>query len=101
MGEQVVVIRASPDQLSGAKFWPISEPDQIETIAASYVQPSGNNTASVRLFNLSPSVGRAGMASSVAGSPVPSFFSPFEESPLSCVRLGSVLPKIYLYWVRP
>lgn len=43
-----------------------SEPDQVETIAASYVQPG--NSAKVRLFNLSPDTRVAGMASSANGS---------------------------------
>ena len=43
-----------------------SEPDQIETIAASYVQPG--DLAKVRLFNLSPDTRVAGMASSANGT---------------------------------
>ena len=33
------------------------------------VPPTGNQTATVRLFNLAPDIKRAGMASSTAGSP--------------------------------
>lgn len=39
-------------------YWPPRDPDQIEAIAASYVQPGSEG--SLRLFNLSPDTKRAG-----------------------------------------
>ena len=42
-------------------------PDQVETIAASYVPPATGD-ASVRLFNLSPDTKLAGMTSDGAGA---------------------------------
>ena len=47
-------------------FWPPRDPDNIETIAASYVQPG--DSAKVRLFNLSPDTKVAGMSSSANGT---------------------------------
>ena len=62
----MVVIKVAQDQAfnnSGPSvFWPPRDPDNIETIAASYVQPG--NAAKVRLFNLSPDTKVAGMSSS-------------------------------------
>ena len=46
---------------------PPTEPDQVETIAASYVPPATGD-ASVRLFNLSPDTKLAGMTSDRAGA---------------------------------
>ena len=55
-GPLVVVIKVAQDQAFNASgpsdFWPPREPDNVETIAASYVQPG--DSAKVRLFNLSP-----------------------------------------------
>ena len=66
-GPLVVVLKVAQDQnpAEPSRYWPPSEPDQIETIAASYIPPSGRN-ASVRMFNLAPNVKLAGMGSSAA-----------------------------------
>lgn len=47
-------------------FWPPRVPDNVETIAASYVQPGSGGK--VRLFNLSPDTKAAGM-SITSGTP--------------------------------
>ena len=47
-------------------FWPPRVPDNVETIAASYVQKGG--LPKVRLFNLSPDTKTAGMACSANGT---------------------------------
>lgn len=55
-GPLVVVIKVAQSQAfnhSGPEpFWPPRVPDNVETIAASYVQPGAGGK--VRLFNLSP-----------------------------------------------
>jgi hypothetical protein len=55
-GPLVVALKVANDQdpTKSANFWPPSEPDQVETIAASYVPPKPGQS-SVRLFNLAPS----------------------------------------------
>jgi hypothetical protein len=64
-GPLVVAIKIGSDQdpKEPSKYWPPNEPDQIETIAASYTPPTAGD-ASVRLFNLSPTTLSAGMTSS-------------------------------------
>ena len=65
----MIVLKVAQDQnpAEPSGYWPPSEPDQIETIAASYIPPSGRN-ASVRMFNLAPNVKLAGMGSSAAAA---------------------------------
>ena len=69
-GPLVVVIKVASDQdpSDPSKYWPLSEPDQIETIAASYVPPTTKGDASVRLFNLSPTTAIAGLTTSLPGT---------------------------------
>ena len=63
-GPLVVVIKPAQAQAFNASgpqpYWPPRDPDQVETIAASYVQPGSEG--SLRLFNLSPDTKRAGVA---------------------------------------
>ena len=63
-GPLVVVIKVAQSQAFNASgpepFWPPRVPDNVETIAASYVQPGTGGK--VRLFNLSPDTKVAGMA---------------------------------------
>lgn len=67
-GPLVVAIKVAlnQDPSDPSKYWPPNEPDQIETIAASYPPTTGQ--ASVRLFNLSPDTKAAGMSSDSAGA---------------------------------
>ena len=67
-GPLVVAVKVAlnQDPSDPSKYWPPSEPDQIETIAASY--PPATGLASVRLFNLSPDTKTAGMTSDGAGA---------------------------------
>ena len=69
-GPLMVVIKVAQAQAFNASgpsvFWPPRDPDNIETIAASYVQPG--DSAKVRLFNLSPDTKVAGMSSSANGT---------------------------------
>ena len=67
-GPLVVALKVAQDQdpTDPSKYWPPVEADQVETIAASYV-PQKNDSASVRLFNLSPDTKIAGMTSSAKG----------------------------------
>lgn len=69
-GPLVVVIKVAQSQAfnsSGPEpFWPPRVPDNVETIAASYVQPGTGGK--VRLFNLSPDTKVAGM-SITSGTP--------------------------------
>ena len=69
-GPLVVVIKVAQSQAfnhSGPEpFWPPRVPDNVETIAASYVQPGAGGK--VRLFNLSPDTKVAGM-SITSGTP--------------------------------
>ena len=71
-GPLVVVIKVAQSQAFNASgpepFWPPRVPDNVETIAASYVQPGGASTAKVRLFNLSPDTKVAGMTCSANGT---------------------------------
>ena len=64
-GPLVVALKVAGDQdpSDPSKYWPPTEADQVETIAASYVSQKNGN-ASVRLFNLSPDVKVAGMSAS-------------------------------------
>ena len=64
-GPLVVALKVAGDQdpTIPGKYWPPTEADQVETIAASYV-PQKNGNASLRLFNLSPDTKVAGMSSS-------------------------------------
>ena len=87
-GPLVVAVKVAlnQDPSDPSKYWPPNEPDQIETIAASYPPTTGQ--ASVRLFNLSPDTKSAGMTSDGAGaakiSSVPySLGSKWESFPLS------------------
>lgn len=63
-GPLVVVIKVAQSQAFNASgpepFWPPRVPDNVETIAASYVQPGTGGK--VRLFNLSPDTKAAGMS---------------------------------------
>ena len=70
-GPLVVALKVAQDQdpADRSKYWPPNEPDQVETIAASYV-PQQNGSASVRLFNLSPDTKLVGMTSSAHGSDI-------------------------------
>ena len=69
-GPLVVVIKVAQSQAFNASgpepFWPPRVPDNVETIAASYVQPGTGGK--VRLFNLSPDTKVAGM-SVTSGTP--------------------------------
>lgn len=68
-GPLVVALKVPSSQAADpSKYWPPSDPDAVETIAASYVQSS--TTSKVRLFNLSPGVKSAGM--SVGGKEIAS-----------------------------
>lgn len=69
-GPLVVALKVAQDQdpTDPSKFWPPTEADQVETIAASYVQQNGS--ASVRLFNLAPDTKAAGMSSTRGGGKV-------------------------------
>ena len=68
-GPLVVALKVAlnQDPADPSKYWPPSEPDQVETIAASYVPPATGD-ASVRLFNLSPDTTLAGMTSDGSGA---------------------------------
>ena len=58
---KVVVIKVAASQVTNVSgYWPLTLPDSIETVAASYVP--GANTSKVRLFNLSPDTNKASMA---------------------------------------
>lgn len=61
MGVRQVALDQNPAKPS--TYWPPSDPDQIETIAASYAPPATGD-ASVRFFNLSPNTKLAGLTSS-------------------------------------
>jgi hypothetical protein len=80
-GPLVVAVKVAlnQDPSDPSKYWPPNEPDQIETIAASYPPTTGQ--ASVRLFNLSPDTKAAGMSSDGAGAVgETAFFFPFIEN---------------------
>ena len=68
-GPLVVALKvgSNQDPTNESAFWPPNEPDQIETIAASYTPPTPGGR-SVRLFNLSPTTKAAGMTSSSGGA---------------------------------
>ena len=63
-GPSVLVLKVAQDQAfngtGGQVFWPPREPDNVEMIAASYVQPGTGGK--IRLMNLAPDTKDAGMA---------------------------------------
>ena len=86
------------DPADPGKYWPPSDPDQIEAISASYVQP-GAGEASIRLFNLSPDTTHAGMRSSAPGASVISgvAFSLGTRCATSTISLSYVMLYLSLY----
>jgi hypothetical protein len=71
-GPLVVAVKVAQDQnpAEPSQYWPPSDPDQIETIAASYIPPAQRNSSSVlmRMMNLAPNIIHGGMTSSATAA---------------------------------